>query len=233
MQLETEPNRVLVLIPANNESRHVAAVVRDSRAYLPVLVVDDGSTDDTAAKAKSAGADVLTQTPCQGKGSALLAGMNRALSEGYTAVITLDADGQHDPAEIPGFIESFRAHGADLIIGRRDFTGMPLVRRAANTLGAGLFSWAVGARILDNQSGYRLISRRMMEAMRQPDERGFEFEVEMIINCLLRGYKLDWVPIRTIYGDEKSHINPLRHAIGFIQVSMRARHLFKTASKKG
>ncbi len=224
---------VLALIPANNEGRQVAAVVRGARAHLPVLVVDDGSTDDTAAKASAAGAEVLQQRPCQGKGAALLAGFTWALSHGYDAVVTLDADGQHDPAEIPAFLQAYAAGKADLIIGKRDFTQMPPVRRMSNTLGTQIFSKALGQNIPDNQSGYRLISRRLMEALREPDERGFEFEVEMIILSVLKGYSLSWVPIRTIYADERSHISPFRHAAKFIQVSWRAQRLLRSARKKG
>jgi glycosyltransferase involved in cell wall biosynthesis len=223
--LEKNNVRVLALIPAYNEGRHVAAVVRAALAHLPVLVVDDGSTDDTAANAQSAGAEVLLQKPNQGKGSALLTGFNYALQNDYDAVLTLDADGQHDPAEIPVFLEAFAANQADLIIGQRDFTKMPPVRRFSNTLGTLIFSWALGQHVNDNQSGYRLISRRLMEVMHEPQERGFEFEVEMILKCVLNDFKLAWVPIRTIYANEKSHISPLRHLIKFFQVSFRARRM--------
>lgn len=226
--MEAEQIHVLALIPANNEGRHVAAVVRGAREYLPVLVIDDGSLDDTAAVASAAGAEVLAQNPRQGKGVALLAGFNWALDRGYDAVITLDADGQHDPAEIPVFLQKYRDSRADLIIGKRDFSAMPLVRRLGNTIGTKMFSRAVGQPIPDNQSGYRLISRRMMQAMYAPGERGFEFEVEMIIECIRRGYSLGWVPIRTIYADEKSHISPLRHGINFIKISLRARRLLRS-----
>ena len=94
--------KILVLIPAYNEARRVAGVVTGARAHLPVLVVDDGSTDDTAARAEAAGAAVLRQTPNRGKGAALRAGFPvGAIDEGYDAVLTLDADGQHDPGRNP------------------------------------------------------------------------------------------------------------------------------------
>ena len=85
---------------------------------------------------------------------------------------------------------------------------MPPVRRLSNTLGTLVFSLAARRSIPDNQSGYRLISRRLMEEMLVPSEQGFEFEVEMIIKCIQRDYHLEWVPIRTIYADENSHIKP-------------------------
>lgn len=221
--------KILAVIPAYNEGQNVAAVVRQVQANLPVLVVDDGSDDDTPAAALAAGAEVLEQKPNQGKGAALMAGFAQALERGCEAVITLDADGQHDPAEIPLFLEAWAESRPDLIIGKRDFSRMPPVRRASNTLGTWLFSWAAGQPVPDNQSGYRLISRRMMETLCGDMERGFEFEVEMIVRCIQEGYRLAWVPIRTIYAGEHSHIHPLKHVYKFIQVSLRARRQITSA----
>lgn len=226
--------RLLAIIPAYNESAHIGGVVRAALAHLPVLVIDDGSTDDTAAQARSAGAQVLVQSPNQGKGAALLRGFSAALEAGVEAVITLDADGQHDPAEIPLFLQRWNETRADLIIGQRDFRHMPPLRRLSNTLGTALFSWAAGQRIADNQSGYRLISRRLMDRLlEQPgEERGFEFEVEMIVRCIQFGFKLDWVNIRTIYAGEKSHIRPLAHLAGFLQVCWRTRKILSEQQRK-
>jgi glycosyltransferase involved in cell wall biosynthesis len=219
--------RVLALIPAYNEASRVADVVKKTEKYLPVLVVDDGSTDDTAARAEETGAAVLRQQPNQGKGAALRRGFLYALEYGYEAVITLDADGQHDPAELPKFLAQFEAEQSDLIIGYRHFNEMPLVRRISNTVGTWIFSWAVGTRILDNQSGYRLLSRRMIEALLESLEAGFEFEMEQIVVCAEREYKLVWVPIRTIYEGEKSHIRPLKHVQNFVRVSLQTRQRLK------
>ncbi|MFN7037647.1 MAG: glycosyltransferase family 2 protein [Bellilinea sp.] len=225
---------LLALIPAYNEAAHISGVVRAARQYLPVLVIDDGSTDDTAALARAAGAQVFLQNPNQGKGAALLRGLSIALQEGAEAVITLDADGQHDPAEIPAFLQRRAETGADLIIGKRNFRHMPPVRRLSNTLGSLLFSWAAGQPIADNQSGYRLIGQRLMRRLvEQPgNERGFEFEVEMIVRCIQHGLKLDWVEIRTIYAGEKSHIRPLAHLAGFLQVCWRTRKLLRDRQRK-
>jgi len=221
--------KILVLIPAYNEGERVAPVVRQALASYPVLVVDDGSTDRTATFAEAAGAEVLAQRPNQGKGTALLTGFAAALERDYQAVITLDADGQHDPAEIPSFAAAFHEAGADLVIGRRDFRRMPLVRRVSNSLGTLLFSRALGQPVPDNQSGYRLLSRRMLQAMMDSPQRGFEFEVEMIVTCVLKGYKLAWVPIRTIYGGEISHIRPLRHLAKFLQITYKTGQAVRAA----
>lgn len=222
---------ILAVIPAFNEAVHVGNVVRQVLNYLPALVIDDGSKDRTAQAAQEAGAVVLTHNSNQGKGQALKRGFDYAETHGYTAVITLDADGQHDPLEIPAFIQTFAQNQSDLIIGAREFKHMPLIRRAGNTAGRLILSLAVGQDIRDNQSGYRLISRRLMHNMLASQEEGFEFEVEMIIHCLKNGYKLDWVPIKTIYADEKSHIKPLTHVRHFFRIAARARKMLKESKQ--
>ena len=222
------PN-TLALIPAYNEAQRIAPVIAATLARLPALVVDDGSRDDTAAVAEAAGATVLRQVPNQGKGAALRAGLRWGLERGYDAVLTLDADGQHDPAEIPTLLAAFAATRADLLIGSRDFSQMPLSRRVANTLGRWSFSWALGQRIEDNQSGYRLLSRRMAEAVLLSQEQGFEFEVEMIVICVQRGYTLAWAPIRTIYGDQGSHIDPWTHMRNWLRIVRQTRRTVKAS----
>ena len=218
---------ILALIPGYQEGPRIATVVEDARLHLPVLVVDDGSTDDTAAQAEAAGATVLRQVPNAGKGAALRAGFCYALEHGAEAVVTLDGDGQHDPAEIPIFLAAFEASRPELIVGRRDFASMPPLRRLSNTLGGWVFSAAVGRHVPDNQSGYRLIGRQLMGALLDSDESGFEFEVEMIARCIALGLPIAHVPIRTIYAGEPSHIRPWRHLTEFLRVSRDARRIVR------
>ena len=216
--------RIVALIPGYNEGPRIGSVVRAALEFLPVIVVDDGSGDDTAARAREAGATVIEQRPNQGKGAALRAGFRGAIAAGCEAVLTLDADGQHDPAEIPRFLAAFATEPPpDLVIGRRDFRRMPLIRRLSNELGGRAFSWAVGRPIPDNQSGYRLVGRRIVDATVDSDEAGFEFEVEMITTCIRLGGTIAWVPIRTIYAGEPSHIKPLEHLRSFIRIVRKAR----------
>jgi glycosyltransferase involved in cell wall biosynthesis len=227
-----EPDvRVLALIPAHDEGPRIGNVVRAAAAHLPVLVIDDGSSDATAAEAEAAGATVLSQHPNQGKGAALRAGFARAIADGALAVVTLDGDGQHDPAELPRFLAAERQRPAELIVGRRDFGRMPLVRRLSNAAGTVLLSAAVGRWIPDNQSGYRLIGRRLMASMLESHEDGFAFEVEMIAVCLREGWPIRWVPISTIYGDERSHIRPLHHLREFVAVSRRAGRIVRDGKR--
>ena len=218
-------DRIFALIPGYQEGPRIAAVAVGAARHLPVVVIDDGSTDDTAAQAEAAGATVIRQVPNQGKGAALRAGFRYALEQGADAVITLDADGQHDPDEIPAFLAAFGRDRPELVIGRRDFRQMPVARRVSNTMGRWVFSAAVGRGVPDNQSGYRLIGRQLMRALLDSYEAGFEFEVEMIARCIALGLPIAWVPIRTIYGDEPSHIRPWRHLTEFVRVSRDARRI--------
>ena len=220
--------KVLALIPAYNESERVGKVIKEVLTYLPVLVVDDGSADETSLASKTAGAEVIRQEPNQGKGAALLNGFRYALEHQYDAVITLDADGQHAADEIPLFLEDFYGKGSDLIIGKRDFKKMPFPRCYTNQIGTWSFSRAMQQYIPDNQSGYRLHSRRLIEAAIQSQERGFEFEVEIILTCVLKGYSLSWVPIKTIYNKrQNSKITPIRHVWRFYRLVWRTRQIMR------
>jgi glycosyltransferase involved in cell wall biosynthesis len=215
---------ITALIPAHNEAPRIASVVAAAREQLPVLVVDDGSTDETAERAREAGATVIEQRPNQGKGGALRTGFRQALADGAEAILTLDGDGQHDPAEISGFLEAWAGDPRpDLVIGRRNFRAMPPVRRLSNEIGRIAFSWGVGRPIPDNQSGYRLVSRRLAEATLASDEAGFAFEVEQITTCIRVGGAIAWVPIRTIYAGAPSHIRPVAHLREFVRIVRQAR----------
>ena len=216
--------RVLVVIPAYNEAAAVGDVVAGVRAHrLPVLVVDDGSTDQTAAVAAEAGAIVIQQGKNIGKGAALQAGFRYALDEAYDAVITLDADGQHDPDEIPLFLEAFRRGAHDLIIGARNFDDMPWTRYTMNMLGRWTLSWVVGEEMLDNQSGYRMLSQRLLAATLRSPEGGYEFDVDMIVICLEEELSLGWIPIRTIYNEYPSHINHVKLVYQYLRLLLQIR----------
>ena len=214
-------SKILGVIPAYNEAAAIKRVVIETLKYLPVLVVDDGSTDNTGIYAREAGAEVVLNDKNLGKGAALRNGFRYALEKGYQAVVILDADGQHDPHEIPLFLKSYQEKQGNLTIGVRDFTQMPFTRRLANTLGGFFVNLIANEKIPDNQSGYRLIDDQVMNLLLNSTEMGFEFEVEMIFACLHAGLLIEWVPIKTIYAGEKSHISPLSHISNYFRILKR------------
>ncbi|MFP3854481.1 MAG: glycosyltransferase family 2 protein, partial [Anaerolineales bacterium] len=216
-------DRIVALIPAYNEHRAIEPVIRGTKQTLPVVVVDDGSSDGTDQVAEDAGAMVLRHQVNQGKGAALRTGFQWALEEQLRAVVTIDADGQHDPMEIPKFLVVFRSEAADLVIGKRDFSKMPFPRGYTNPFGSWLLSKVVGEKIYDNQSGYRLYARSLLEVI-DFSAVGFEYEVEVIGAALRNDLKIAWVDIRTIYGtDTTSYFHPVRDSIEFLHTVWRAR----------
>ena len=216
--------RVLALIPAYDEAPTIEAVVAGVRAAgLEALVVDDGSSDDTAARAERAGARVLRHERNRGKGAALATGFAAARSETFDAVLMLDADLQHEPREAACFLEAFRARGADLICGTRmrRRRGMPFVRWATNALMSILISMVAGVRVTDTQCGYRLFSRRAVERLALGAER-FDVETEIVLRAARLGLRIDEVPISTIYlPGRRSRIRPVRDTARFFWFLLR------------
>jgi glycosyltransferase involved in cell wall biosynthesis len=209
---------VLILIPAWNEAERIGNVLHQIPEDYSVLVVDDGSSDPTAEVAYAHGAQVLSHGSNLGKGVALMNGFKWALEREFAAVITLDADGQHNPAEIRLFQSALIETGADLIIGRRSPREMPFPRNLANAFGSWLLSRILATEIYDNQSGYRLYSRVILEQL-EMRRKGFEFEVDVILQALEGGYELRWVDIETIYLDSiTSHFRPLADTMKFFSV---------------
>ncbi len=211
---------VIALIPAYNEARYIADVVQRTLKHLPVIVIDDGSSDSTAAAAAMAGAKVIAHKMNQGKGKALNTGFEYAVQRGVDAAITLDADGQHDPDEIPLFLEAYRAGKGDVIIGQRTFAQMPAKSQFGNRVGTFLLGLAMGQPVPDNQSGYRLLSRDVMARVR-PSSTRFEAEVELLLRTQMAGFRLAWVPIKTIYNDKKSHFRPIHDSVLFLKMVWR------------
>jgi glycosyltransferase involved in cell wall biosynthesis len=214
--------RILALIPAWNEEPRVGAVVREAGGYLPVLVVDDGSEDETGRVAGVAGATVVRHPENRGKGAALMTGFAWAKERAYDAVLTLDADGQHDPRDVPKLVAAYDSGAGDLIIGRRDFSVMPFPRFFTNPFGSWLLSLALGLRIHDNQSGFRVYGRRLLEGL-ELESSGLEAEVEVIARAVSAGLTIGWVDIRTIYGiGKRSSFHPVADTARFLRAVWRS-----------
>ncbi len=220
--------RFCAVIPAFNESGRIGPVVAEARRHgLAVIVVDDGSSDNTASVAAAAGAEVIRHAENAGKGAALRTGFRRALEASYEGVVTLDADGQHDPEEIPKFIEAYERTGIPVLIGNRLWNpaGMPLVRRLTNRFMSWLLSREMGRYVPDTQCGFRFIRTDLLPYLETHSER-FAAESEVLLEMAARGIRMDSVRIRTIYGGERSKIRPCADTIRFWRMlrRWRARH---------
>jgi len=213
-----ETSKILALIPAWNEARTIGPIVEAVARRLPVLAVDDGSSDGTAGIARNSGAAVVSHPRNMGKGAALKTGFAWALDHGYDAVVTLDADGQHDPCDLEAMLAAYASGAGELIIGKRDFAQMPLPNRYTTPFGSRLLSWALGVRVTDNQSGFRLLTRNFIERMALRST-GYEMEVEMIWEAIRLDMPIAWVPIRTIYfSDRKSGFRPFADTLRFLRM---------------
>jgi glycosyltransferase involved in cell wall biosynthesis len=211
---------VLAIIPAYCEERFIAQVVREVLEHVKAaLVVDDGSTDGTSSEAEAAGARVIRHPTNLGKGAALKTGLRYAVLIKADFFLFLDGDGQHDPAEIPAFIETINRSNADLVIGNRmlNLELMPFIRRWTNRF----MSWQIGRicklPIPDSQCGFRLARKELQPVLMAPSNR-FEFESESLILAARRGVRLSFVPIRTIYTDQHSKIQPIRDTMRYFRL---------------
>ena len=220
----TAVNRATVaaIIPAYFEEKHVADVVeRTLKQVDNVLVVDDGSSDATAANARAAGAEVIRHERNAGKGETIKTGLRYWLERGFQHVIILDADGQHLPEEIARFIAAAPA-GADLLIGTRmnDVRQMPLVRRIVNRYMSQRISRVCGQHVPDTQCGFRMLTARVIPHVLDGAER-FDYETEVLFIVSRNGGRIESVPISTVYGDEVSSIHPVKDTIRFLKLMRR------------
>jgi glycosyltransferase involved in cell wall biosynthesis len=202
-----------VILPAYNAARFLEQVIADIRGEVPgirVLVVDDGSADGTAETARRAGAEVIVHEVNRGKGGALATGNGWALREDLDWVYTMDADGQHLPREMPQFMAEAERGGWDAVVGNRmDATrDMPWLRKRTNEFTSWVVSRLAGTRIPDSQNGYRLYRVACLQGLELRTTR-YDTESEILVRLARRGYRIGSVPVSTIYGDEKSSINPL------------------------
>jgi len=204
---------VVAVIPAYQCAATIGAVAGGVRQHLErVVVVDDGSSDSTAAEAEAAGAEVSRLPENRGKGAALLHGIAVALAGDPAAVLLLDGDGQHDPADVPAFLAAWDRGDADLVIGSRMAEGesesIPRSRYWTNRIGSRILSWMTGWDIEDSQSGYRLLAADLLRRLPMA-ARGYAVESEMLIKAANRRARLAQVPIRVIYEGNTSHYRPV------------------------
>ncbi len=209
--------RVLAGIPAYNEASCVGSVVLQAGQYADeVIVVDDGSTDDTAAVAGLAGAAVIRHGENRGKGSAIQSILAEARKRKPDALVLLDADSQHDPHEIPALIKPV-LEGYDLVIGSRE--AQREKTRAYRRLGQKVLLHATRlasrSNITDSESGFRALSAKAIDEL-ELKENGFAIESEMIASAASKRLRITEVPISNIYVRDGSTLNPVRHGVGVL-----------------
>ncbi len=215
---------VAAVIPAYGEEAHIREVAERTRAQLDcVLVIDDGSSDATAERAREGGAEVIIHPENRGKGAAIKTGLRHWLGqEAIEFIVLLDADGQHLPEEIGRFLSAAATCPAGLYVGNRmsDVREMPLVRRAVNRYMSHRISRVCGQEVPDTQCGYRMLERALAPDLLHGTSR-FDYETEMLMVASRGGFRIVSVPISTVYADEKSSIHPVRDTIRFLKLMRR------------
>jgi glycosyltransferase involved in cell wall biosynthesis len=232
-------SQTAAVISAYQDEKHIGDIVRRTRERLDyVLVVDDGSTDQTAQRAREAGAEVIVHNRNRGKGEAIKTGLgywfamanpSRRTASGLDREVTwvslLDSDGQHLPEEIDRFLAAVTcATRRTLFLGNRmnDVVGMPFIRRFVNQYMSSQISRLCGQDIPDSQCGFRMVDRQLVPELLSGGNR-FEYETEVLIIASRKGYRIESVPITTVYTDQVSKIRPLRDAVRFLKLMWRYR----------
>jgi glycosyltransferase involved in cell wall biosynthesis len=215
--------RYCVVIPAFEAANTIGEVVHRIKSQgFVVVVVDDGSHDQTSSIASAQGALVISHLRNQGKGCALRTGFEYALRARYDGVITMDSDGQHDPTEIPQLIRAGELQHASIVLGNRMANGapMPWARRWINGLMSAVVSAMTRQWIPDSQCGFRFIRKEVLESVPLRAKR-FEIETELLFGAALRQWKTVSVPVRSIYQNHQSHIQPVRETLRFLGLVLR------------
>jgi glycosyltransferase involved in cell wall biosynthesis len=211
--------RSCVIIPTYNESKAIAGLIAQIKKLdLEVIVIDDGSGDDTVNLAQINGAQVLRNEVNLGKGASLIKGYDFALAQGFDAVISIDGDGQHCPQDLMAFIQKAENSSAAIIVGNRmsSIKAMPWLRIMTNRIMSGLISLITKQNIPDTQCGFRLIKKEVLLKLNLSSAK-YEIESEVLIKAARLGFKIDSVFIKTIYSGQKSQINPFVDTLRFIR----------------
>lgn len=209
--------KIIAAIPAYNESKHIATIIRNTLRHVDqVIVIDDGSTDGTDRIASAVGATVVRHVVNQGKGAAINHAFRIAREIQPTAMVLLDADGQHNPDEIPSLLEPVLNGQVDMVVGSRFLRNnhIPKYRMLGQNILTLTTNIGSGIRISDTQSGFRSFSQKAINKM-SFRESGFAVESEMQFKARQYDLKVSEVPIVTNY-DEKVKRSPVAHGFGVL-----------------
>lgn len=215
--------KTCIIVPTYNEAKSIGELIKQIRSQdFEVIVIDDGSQDNTAEIAEKSGVVVLRSQNNQGKGASLIKGFKYALTNAFDAVISMDGDGQHLPQDLPYFIRLAKYSDSGILVGNRMLKAknMPLVRFLTNKFMSWLISRLARQKIPDTQCGFRLIKKEVLERLNLTTSR-YETESEILIKSSRLGFKIESVPIRTVYNGEKSSIKPFIDTLRFIRFIIR------------
>jgi glycosyltransferase involved in cell wall biosynthesis len=223
-----KPNiKVIAAIPAYNEAKHIANTVYDTKRYADkVIVVDDGSIDNTGRLAKEAGARVVVHKANRGYGGAVQTCLATAMQLKADIVVTLDGDGQHAPSDIDNIIAPIRRQEADIVVGSRflnDHNKIPFYRKAGICVITWLYNVGSAVRVSDAQSGFRAYSRKALHQLLPLKENGMSISIEILIKARQLGLQVCEVPITCLYHGDGSTLNPVAHGIGVALSTIRQR----------
>jgi len=217
--------KYLVVIPAYNESRQIANLIREIKNHhLEILVIDDGSADNTFNIAKDSQVNAMLNLNNQGKGAALIKGFKYAVENNFDAVITMDADGQHLPQDLPFFIKAAEDINVSIVVGNRmlNTAGMPFIRVITNKFMSWVISLISKQDIPDSQCGLRLIKAGVLKSIELKTSK-FETESEILIKASRMGFKIKSVPIKSVYGRKSSQINPFIDSLRFLRLICKSK----------
>jgi len=229
--------KIIAVIPCLNEEQFVGDVVAKALKHVDkVIVVDDGSTDATATIAKNAGAEVISHAARRGAGAATRSGFEAAIKLGADIVVTLDGDGQHNPAEIPLLLQPLLQRQADLVIGSRFIehaTNIPFYRKFGVDIITWMYNLGSKVKVTDAQSGFRAHSRKLLESVAITHD-DFSFSIEVLVKARRKGFRIKEVPISCLYHDQGSTSNPILHGLGvaFAIAGMRLYNVLFGGTKK-
>ncbi len=221
-------SQTVAVIPAYHDEKHIGDIVRRTAQQLDhVLVIDDGSNDETAQRAREAGAEVIVHSQNRGKGEAIKTGLRHCLAREVTWLILLDSDGQHLPEEIERFLSAAAsATQPMLFVGNRmdNASAMPFIRRVVNRYMSRRISHLCGQRIPDTQCGFRMLHQQLIPELLGGGDR-FDYDTEVLIIASRKRYRIEPVPITTVYSDQVSNIHPVRDAFRFFKLMRRYKSL--------
>ncbi|MDP2362502.1 MAG: glycosyltransferase family 2 protein [Ignavibacteria bacterium] len=212
-------SKICAVIPFYNEKQFILNVVIETLKYVDkIIAVNDGSEDGSEKLIQDLeNVDLLDLKSNYGKGKALQAGFDECVKNDFNIIVTLDGDDQHDSKYIPEFIDKLK--GFDIVIGNRltNTKSMPYPRILSNRITSFFLSLKTSQNILDSQCGFRAYKKEVLQSVRTIYP-GYEAESEILIYAARKGFNIGFVNIPTIYGDEKSKMNPIKAILGFIKV---------------